>query len=305
MSALSTPYANLTTEAVNEATKQIDQCSTLDIVTSINAQDAMVAGAVQLVLPQIADAVDRIYQRLAGGGRLFYIGAGTSGRLGVLDASECPPTYGTSPQLVQAFIAGGDVALRTAVEGCEDNGKAGQQLVEEAGMNEQDVLVGITASGSAAFVIEAVRSAKQKGCATVAVINNKGSQLESLVDVAIVPVVGPEVVVGSTRMKAGTSQKMVLNMLTTATMIKLGKVYGNLMVDVNASNIKLLDRARRIVAQAAGVDENTAQQTLVQADMSAKLAIAMLKTGLDKERAAGLLQQTDGRLADAIALARP
>lgn len=292
--------AGLTTEQVNEKTRDIDECSTVEMLRLINEQDAKVPEAVQEEIPDIARAVDLIYGSLKNGGRLFYIGAGTSGRLGVLDSSECPPTYGTDPELVQAYIAGGDIALRTAVEGCEDDASQGEKLVKDCGIRAGDVVVGITASGGAAFVLSAVREAGRLGASTVGVVNNVNSRLSELCDVCITPVVGPEVVVGSTRMKAGTAQKLVLNMLTTCTMIKLGKVYGNLMVDLKASNKKLYDRAKRIICRATGTDPATAAKYLELSGRNTKLAIMMLKTGLDAETSRRELERCGGFLKTAV-----
>lgn len=293
----------LTTEEVNPLTRGVDSFSTEEIVRCINEQDQGVALAIREELPQIARAVDVIYERLRGGGRLFYVGAGTSGRLGVLDASECPPTYGTSPEMVQGIIAGGDRALRNAIEGAEDDEQAGAALIEQYGMNERDVLAGITASGSARFVLGAARAARAKGLAVIGIVNNRGTLLEGLCDVCIAPIVGPEVIVGSTRMKAGTAAKMVLNMLTTSVMIKLGKVYGNLMVDLRATNKKLKDRAVRIVSLSTGLGYDEALAFLSQADGETKTAILMAKTGVDAPQSRRLLEQAQGVLRTAIAMA--
>lgn len=292
--------AGLTTEAINPDTTKIDECTTEEMVRIINEQDAQVPAAVASEISNIAKAIDLLHQRLSKGGRMFYIGAGTSGRLGVLDASECPPTFGTDPSLVQGFIAGGDYALRNAIEGCEDDGDEGTALILNAGVTEKDVVIGISASGSAQFVIAALQKAKSLGAATIGVCNNKGSKLEPIVDVCISPVVGPEVISGSTRLKAGTAQKLVLNMLTTCTMVKLGKTYNNLMVDLKASNNKLVDRSIRMIMMTTGVDASTAKTTLENASMNCKLAIMMLKTGLDAQKASEVLAQHQGRLKLAI-----
>jgi N-acetylmuramic acid 6-phosphate etherase len=231
---------------------------------------------------------------------MFYVGAGTSGRLGILDASECPPTFGTDPSLVQGIIAGGDDALRHAIEGCEDDFAAGGRVIEEVGVTAKDAVIGISASGSAAYVIGALMKAKAIGAATIGVCNNKGSKFEPLVDVCIAPVVGPEVISGSTRLKAGTAQKLVLNMLSTCTMVKLGKTYNNLMVDLMASNRKLAERSIRIIMTVTGVDRPTAEEKLQQASMRCKLAIMMIKTGLDAQEAEKVLNRHHGRLKQAI-----
>lgn len=292
--------AGLTTEAINQETFMIDECTTEQMVQLMNKQDALVPAAVAKEIPSIAKAVDILHHRLSNGGRMFYIGAGTSGRLGVLDASECPPTFGTDHSLVQGYIAGGDYALRNAVEGCEDDEEEGISLIHSIGVTEKDAVVGISASGSARFVISALMKAKELGAATIGVCNNKDSRLEPVVDVCISPVVGAEVIGGSTRLKAGTAQKLVLNMLTTCTMVKLGKTYNNLMVDLKASNIKLVDRSIRIIMQTTGVDTSTAQATLELASMNCKLAIMMIKTGLDAQAAEKVLARHQGRLKQAI-----
>ena len=292
--------SGLATEHVNEETRNLDRCSTLDMVDMINRQDAKVADAVAQEKKQIARAVDLICAGLEKGGHLYYLGAGTSGRLGVLDASECVPTFGVSPELVQGFIAGGDTALRNAVEGAEDDAEAGAALVDSLNAGEHDTVVGISASGSAPFVRGALVRARERGCVTVGLCTNKPNKLEALCDVTIAPEVGPEVVSGSTRMKSGTAQKMVLNMLSTCSMVKLGKVYGNLMVDLRASNVKLRDRAVRLVRHATGVEADAAQAALDQADGHVKLAILMIKTGMDAQTAKLALEKSGGHLCEAI-----
>ena len=292
--------AGLATERVNEDTKQIDTCSSLEMVQMINRQDAMVAQAVAAEAEHIAQAVDLIYQSFQAGGRLIYLGAGTSGRLGVLDASECRPTFGVDPDMVQGYIAGGDTALRNPVEGCEDSREDGIALIDKLNITEKDTVAGITASGGTPYVLAALERAKERGAATVGLCTNAGSKLEPLCDVTIAPLVGPEVISGSTRMKSGTAQKMVLNMLTTCSMIKMGKVYGNLMVDLKASNQKLEDRARRLIMHATGVEADTAGEYLKKAGSHAKLAILMIETGLESGEAELLLDRCSGRLAEAI-----
>lgn len=239
-------FSELTTEKINPATAHIDECTTLEMVALINAEDKKVALAVEKVLSEVARAVDAIAERLSRGGRLFYIGAGTSGRLGVLDASECPPTFGVSPELVQGLIAGGESALIRAVEGAEDSLTLAAQDLTEKNFCAGDVLVGITASGRTPYVLGGIDFAKKLDAITVGVSCSENSALAKIVDIAITPVTGAEALTGSTRMKAGTATKMVLNMLTTATMIKLGKVRGNLMTCVQATNVKLRDRLKRI-----------------------------------------------------------
>ncbi|MGG4047901.1 N-acetylmuramic acid 6-phosphate etherase [Paenibacillus favisporus] len=292
--------AGLTTEGINDKTLSIDECSTEEMVRLMNEQDSKVPAAVAAEIPQIVRAVDTLHHVLKNGGRMFYVGAGSSGRLGVLDASECPPTFGVDPLLVQGHIAGGDGALRTAVEGYEDNAEEGVALIERCGVTDKDAVIGISASGSATFVIAALKKAGEIGAATIGVVNNKNSKVEHVCDVCIAPVVGPEVIMGSTRLKAGTAQKMVLNMLTTCTMVKLGKTYNNLMVDLKASNIKLRDRSVRIIKTATGVDDKTALSYSESASMNCKLAIMMIKTGLDAQAAEQALDQAEGSLKKAI-----
>ncbi|MGE6229578.1 N-acetylmuramic acid 6-phosphate etherase [Paenibacillus chitinolyticus] len=292
--------ARLTTEEINEKTLKMDEYTTEQMLRLMNEQDATVPAAVAAEIPQIVKAVDILHGVLKNGGRMFYIGAGSSGRLGVLDASECPPTFGIDPLRVQGHIAGGDGALRIAVEGFEDNTDEGIVLIERCGVTDKDAVIGITASGSAQFVIAGLNKAREIGAATIGLVNNKHSKLESVCDVCIAPVVGPEVIMGSTRLKAGTAQKLVLNMLTTCTMVKLGKTYNNLMVDLKASNIKLKDRSIRIIKAATGVDDKTAAAVLESASMSCKLAIMMIKSGLDAAEAQRVLDQCEGSLKAAI-----
>lgn len=293
-------FAGLETEWSNENTRHIDECNTLEILRLINQEDAMVADRVKAALPQIALAVDAIFARMKEGGHLIYVGAGTSGRLGILDAAECIPTYGVEPELVQGHIAGGDSALRFPIEGCEDNETLGKQTIQDCSVTEKDVVVGISASGSANFVIGALQEARDRGACTVVIVNNHGSKVKEKADICIEVLTGPEVVSGSTRMKAGTSQKMVLNMISTATMIKKGKVYGNLMVDVKATNQKLKARAKRIFSTATGLSEEAAEKYLELAGMDTKLAIMMGLSGYDKEHALQKLAECDGFLGKAL-----
>ena len=292
--------AGLATERINEETTRIDSCSTEEMVELINRQDALVAGAVEKEKRHIAEAVDLISGRFRAGGRLIYLGAGTSGRLGVLDASECFPTFGVDPDVVQGYIAGGDVALRHPVEGCEDSEEDGAALVDGLKAGPADAVVGITASGSTPYVLAALRRARERKAVTIGLCTNAHSRLEEVCDVCIAPEVGPEVISGSTRMKSGTAQKMVLNMLTTCSMIKLGKVYGNLMVDLKASNRKLEDRAKRLIVHATGADEKKAERYLSLAGGHVKLAILMIESGLDAQRSRTLLDRCEGHLARAI-----
>ena len=287
--------SRLTTERRNPASAHIDSCTTLEMVTIMQQEDSKIASAIEKILPEIARAIDATSQRLENGGRLFYLGAGTSGRLGILDASECPPTYGTDPELVQGLIAGGIPAIFRAQEGAEDNPGLAVHDLKEHGFSAKDVLVGIAASGRTPYVIGGLKYARELGALTIA--------LAALADIALTPVTGPEVVTGSTRMKAGTAQKLVLNMLSTGTMIKLGKVYGNLMVDVKASNKKLEERAIRIVMEGSGCERTEAEKALKGADGHAKLAILMVVAGVSASEGKALLERTSGHLAAAIRLA--
>lgn len=290
----------LDTEKRNPNTLEIDTLSTIDMVNLINSEDHLCAEAVKLVLPEIAKAVDIIYEKLRLGGRLFYCGAGTSGRLGVLDASECPPTYGVSPDMVIGLIAGGKKALCEAVEGAEDNFSLGEEDLKVYSFSENDALVGIAASGRTPYVIGAMDYAKKIGAPVIALVCSNNSEMSQHAHITIAPVPGPEVITGSSRMKSGTCQKMVLNMLSTGVMIKLGKVYSNLMVDVVASNEKLVNRAVSIVCSATGENEEVAKATLEKCQYHCKTAIVMILLGCDVEKAQALLDSTKGRIADAI-----
>lgn len=273
------------TEQENPATANIDQVSTLDALRLINNEDKKVALAVEKVLPEIARAVDRIVERLKSGGRLFYAGTGTSGRLGVLDASEIPPTFGVSYELVQGVIAGGYDALYKASEASEDNRDAGASDLKERGLNEKDAVIGIAASGRTPYTIGAVEYARSVGCFTACIACVPDSELTKAVDVAIVPVVGPEAITGSSRMKAGTAQKMVLNLISTVTMIGLGYVKGNRMTNVKSSNLKLRDRSVRILVAEEGLDTETAKNLLDQASWELPVALVMSGTGVTADEA--------------------
>ena len=290
----------IATEQRNPDTMNIDALSTLDMVKLINREDHKVAQAVGQVTDKIAQAVDVIADRLSRGGRLIYCGAGTSGRLGVLDAVECPPTYSTEPEMVQGLIAGGYPAIFKAVEGAEDSKELGVQDLKNIAFSAGDVLVGIAASGRTPYVLGAMEYAKELGAVTVSVTCCPGSALDTFADIGIAPAPGPEVVTGSTRMKSGTAQKMVLNMLSTGAMIKLGKVYGNLMVDVKPSNEKLIRRCVTIVCTATDCDEATAVAALEACDYRPKTAIVMILCGLDAAQAQGKLQKADGRIAGVL-----
>ena len=290
----------LPTEQRNPNTGCIDRLPTLEMVRLINDEDKKVAFAVERELPRIAEAVDAIYEALKAGGRLIYCGCGTSGRLGILDAVECPPTYSTEPDMVQGVIAGGESALFKAVEGAEDSFEGGREDMEAAGLRKSDILVGIAASGRTPYVLGAMAYAKELGCVTVAVTCNKRSEMNEAADIDIGVEPGPEVITGSTRMKSGTAQKMVLNMLSTGAMIRLGKVYGNLMVDVKPTNEKLVRRAISIAATAAEVTEDEARDALEQCCYSAKTAIIMLVKGLTADEAAKRLDENGGIVARAL-----
>lgn len=290
----------IATEQRNPNTMNIDTLSTLEMVKLINREDHRVADAVGEVTDKIAQAVDVIAEKLAAGGRLIYCGAGTSGRLGILDAVECPPTYSTDPETVQALMAGGYGAIFKAVEGAEDSKELGVQDMQNIHFGPKDVLVGIAASGRTPYVMGCMEYAKQLGAPTVAVTCCPGSELDRFADIGIAPAPGPEVVTGSTRMKSGTAQKMVLNMLSTGAMIKLGKVYGNLMVDVKPSNEKLIRRCVTIVCSAAECTEAEATKALEACDYRPKVAIVMVLRGVDAETACAMLQKAEGRIAKVL-----
>jgi N-acetylmuramic acid 6-phosphate etherase len=290
----------LSTEQRNPASANIDCLSSLEIVALMNGEDAGVAKAVEAELPAIAEAVEAIAERLRGGGRLIYIGAGTSGRLGVLDASECPPTFNTPPGMVIGWIAGGPTALTEAVEELEDDVKVGRADVERLEISGKDVVIGITASGRTPYVLGAIAEANGRGALTIGLACNRNSELERLVQVMIAPLVGPEVITGSTRLKAGTAQKMVLNMLSTGTMILLGKTFGNLMVDLRATNQKLRQRAARIVQDATGLAEAEATALLQAAGGEAKTAIVAAHAGKDPAVARARLAEAGGSVRAAL-----
>ena len=292
--------STLITEQRNPNSMHVDSLSALEIVQLMNKEDKQVPLAIEKCLPQIAQAVECIVAAFQQGGRLVYIGAGTSGRLGVLDASECPPTFGVSPEMVKGIIAGGERALRHPIEGAEDSKAQAVIDLQTIQFSSKDVLVGIAASGRTPYVIGALEYAKSLGSVTVSIASNPNSAMANIVDIAIDTVVGPEVLTGSSRLKSGTAQKLVLNMLTTASMILMGKCYQNLMVDVQASNEKLKARAIRIVMQATDCDKALAEETLKQADQNAKLAIMMILSGLDRVQAEALLEKNHGKLQFAL-----
>lgn len=290
----------LTTEQPNPAAENVDQLSTLDIVQLINQEDHAVAAAVATQAAPIARAVEVIVEALSRNGRLIYLGAGTSGRLGVLDASECPPTFNTNPEQVIGLIAGGPSALVRSIEGAEDNPLDGARDLEGVQLQAADAVVGIATSGRTPYVLGGLSHARQLGCKTIGIACNEENELEPLVDILICPVVGPEIVSGSTRMKAGTATKLVLNSLTTAAMIRLGKTYGNLMVDLRATNSKLRDRSLRIVRSLTDTDERTALSLLEQSDGEVKTAIVVHWNKLPPAEARQLLTDCDGQLRKAL-----
>jgi N-acetylmuramic acid 6-phosphate etherase len=290
----------LLTEQRNPASSEIDARPTADVLKIINDEDHKVAPSVAREIPQIAKAVDGIVAAIEHGGRLFYIGAGTSGRLGVLDAAECPPTFNVPTDLVQGIIAGGDAALSRATEASEDDPELGKRDLLARGFTAGDVLAGIAASGRTPYVLGAVAQARDMGALTIGISCTPDSELSRAVEIPITPLPGAEIIAGSTRMRAGTATKLVLNMLSTAVMIRLGYVYGNLMVNVQPKNAKLEDRARRIISEAAGVSHERAAELLTQARGSVKTAIVMSRLSLDRERAESMLAKAAGRISEAL-----
>jgi N-acetylmuramic acid 6-phosphate etherase len=291
----------LNTEQQNPKTMNIDQMTTEDIITVINQEDTLVPNVIARQVPNISEVVDKIVAAFKQGGRLIYVGAGTSGRLGIIDASECPPTYGTDPGMVVGIIAGGKEAMTEAIEGVEDDKQQGQTDMDEISLTAKDVVVGIAASGRTPYTIGALEYAKSLGAVTVSVVCSKDSEMEKISDHSIAAVVGPEVITGSTRMKAGTAQKLILNMLSTASMIKMGKVYGNLMVDVQMTNEKLHSRAVNIVKMATGASDEEAKKAIEEQNYNTKAAILQIITGLKGDGARELLEKHDGYLREAIA----
>lgn len=291
---------NWTTEQTNANTRDIDKLPVLEALELINREDAKVAAAVQAALPDIARAVAMIVAALAAGGRLFYVGAGTSGRLGMLDAAECVPTFSAPPELVQGVIAGGAEAMLRSIEGAEDDPAAAADDLRARHVSSADVVCGIAASGRTPYVIGALNFARSIGARSIAVACNHDSPVAALADIAISVDVGPEVIAGSTRLKAGSAQKMILNMLSTASMIGLGKVYGNLMVDVKVTNAKLLTRAVGLVMRLTGLDEAAAQELLGSANNEVKTAVAMQRRDLDYPQARQLLAEAKSRLRQAL-----
>jgi N-acetylmuramic acid 6-phosphate etherase len=289
----------LDTEQVNPRTRHLDQCSTLELLTLMNAEDFRVPAAVAEALPAIAEAVESIVDAMRGGGGLFYVGAGTSGRLGVLDAYECPPTFGTAPELVQALLAGGATRDR-ADESAEDDPALGAADLAGRGLSTADVVVGIAASGRTPYVVGALEYARARGASTIALACSRGSAIGALADRAIEVAVGPEALTGSTRLKAGTAQKLVLNMISTATMVKLGKAYGNFMVDMKPTNGKLRQRARGIVAMATGAEEAAVDQAMSATGDQMKASIVMLLADVSAEEAFRRLEAAGGIVREAL-----
>lgn len=288
------------TEQRNPASYQIDTKSTAEILTIINNEDKKVPEVVAQAIPQLTQLVDCAVEVFQKGGRLFYLGAGTSGRLGVLDASECPPTYGVSPDMVQGFIAGGDAALRRSIEGAEDDENHGIDQLRGAGFSASDMLVGITASGSAPYVLGALRYARSLGSPTGAISCNKDSRTFELADYPIYLPVGPEIVTGSTRMKSGTAQKLALNMITTTAMIRLGKVYNNFMIDLMPVNAKLVERSKRLINEITGCGEARASQIFEDSGRKIRTAVIMASLEVSKEEAEALLKQGNGNINNAL-----
>lgn len=298
--ALAKSLNNIVSEGRNTQSKDIDTLSTTGILTRINNEDATVANAVASQIDNIARVVDAATVSIKNNGRLIYIGAGTSGRLGILDAAECRPTFSVPDGVVVGVIAGGETAIQHAVEGAEDDTEAGKTDLQQLALNEKDTVVGISASGRTPYVSSALKYASSMGCTTGAIACSPNAAIFEPADIAICPVVGPEVLTGSTRMKSGTAQKLILNMISTATMVKLGKTYENLMVDVNATNDKLKARALRIVMQATDCDESTAEAALNASNNSAKTAILMVLTGASAEQATKQLAENSGFLRKAL-----
>lgn len=295
----------LTTEKRNPKTMNLDELTVVEILNIMNRQDEHVIQGVAKVLPTLEKIIEKIVHNLLNGGRLFYVGAGSSGRLAMMDASECPPTFMTDPNLVQTIMAGGNAAFFQAVENAEDDAEAGERDIAEKAITKWDTVIGITASGTTPYTIGAVKYARLNGAFTVSLTSNKGSKISNYTDQAIEVDVGPEILTGSTRLKAATSHKMILNMISTTTMVKLGKVYENLMVDVHASNNKLVERAKRIVIMSTNCSYEQAEQVLNTTNFAVKPAIVMLKTNVDFETVQATLTEVEGNTKRAIAKLNP
>ncbi|UBX50681.1 N-acetylmuramic acid 6-phosphate etherase [Providencia alcalifaciens] len=301
---MSIDLSKMVTESRNEASTHIDQLSTIEMLQVINNEDKKVPLAVEKTLPQIAQLVDKVAAAFQQGGRLIYSGAGTSGRLGILDASECPPTYGTPHEQVIGLIAGGHQAIFRAVENAEDKPELGEQNLKNIDFNQKDILVGIAASGRTPYVLGAMKYARSLGATVASISCNPDSPVSQAADIAITPIVGAEVVTGSSRMKAGTAQKLILNMITTGAMIRIGKVFGNLMVDVEATNAKLIERQTKIVMEATECDRQSAESALQQCDRHCKTAILMILSGLNADEARQLLAKNNGFIRTALNIAK-
>ncbi len=282
------------TEKRNPRSKDLDKFPIKEILELINSEDRKVINVVESAIPQITKAVEAFVESFKDGGRIFYVGAGTSGRIGVLDAAELPPTFGIFPDRVKGMVAGGEKAITGAKEGREDDKQAGRMLIEKEGIKEGDLVIGISASGRTPFILGCIEVAKEENIKTVGIINNQDSPLEKICDISIVAPTGPEVLTGSTRMKAGTAQKMILNMISTTAMIKLGKIYDNMMVDLVASNQKLQKRAERILEELTEATKENIKETLIQTSYQVKLALVILKAGISKEKAIRLLGRNEG-----------
>lgn len=291
----------LTTEARNETTKKIDQVSTLEMVTLINQEDQKVAQAIEKVLPQIATAIDAAAERFKKGGRLIYCGAGTSGRLGALDAIELTPTYSVSPERAFGILAGGEKAMYQAIEGAEDSKELAIEDLTQHQLTARDVVIAIAASGRTPYAVSAIEYGKKVGALTISVTCNNQSPMNQLAEIGIAPIVGPEVITGSTRMKAGSAQKMVLNMFSTGIMVKVGNIYQNLMVNVQPTNEKLIQRATNIIKEAAEIEESQAKEYLEAAQLEVAPAIVMEKAHVDFQKAKQLLAEHDGRISEVLA----
>lgn len=291
----------LTTEARNEATKKIEQVSTLEMVTLINQEDQKVAQAIEKVLPQIAAAIDAAAERFKKGGRLIYCGAGTSGRLGALDAIELTPTYSVSPERAFGILAGGEKAMYQAIEGAEDSKELAIEDLTQHQLTARDVVIAIAASGRTPYAVSAIEYGKKVGALTISVTCNNQSPMNQLAEIGIAPIVGPEVITGSTRMKAGSAQKMVLNMFSTGIMVKVGNIYQNLMVNVQPTNEKLIQRATNIIKEAAEIEESQAKEYLEAAQLEVAPAIVMAKAHVDFQKAKQLLAEHDGRISEVLA----
>lgn len=300
MSLTKDTFKRMLTEERNAKTMDLDVLSTVDLVKRIQAEDLEVAKSVEAVAEHIAKAVDIASDRLVKGGRMIYFGAGTSGRLGVLDATECSPTFGVDAEMIQAYIAGGKDAMFQAFENAEDSVDLGRTDAESAEITDRDVVVGITASGRTPYVIGALRKAKEKGAAVISIVNNPNSELEAISDICITALVGAEALTGSTRMKAGTAQKMILNLISTSTMVRLGKVYENLMVDLKPTNEKLRERAASIICTVCDVERHVAEGALVASGNKVKTAILMIKRKLGRAHAEQLLQRCGNKLREAL-----